>query len=71
MHDEIPVPADGDRKAKVTAMTQQLATAFEQGIRDHPEDWHMLQRLFVADLDSDRLARRGTRGTPEEAPSSR
>jgi len=71
VHDEIPVPADGDRKAKVTAMTQQLATAFEQGIRDHPEDWHMLQRLFVADLDSDRLARRGTRGTPEEAPSSR
>ena len=43
IHDEIPVPADGDRKEKVAVMTQQLATVFEQGIREHPEDWHMLQ----------------------------
>lgn len=21
------------------------------GIADHPEDWHMLQRLWLADLD--------------------
>jgi KDO2-lipid IV(A) lauroyltransferase len=71
VHDEIPVPADGDRKAKVAAMTQQLATAFEQGIREHPEDWHMLQRLFVADLDADRLARRGSRGSAPEAAGTR
>lgn len=70
VHDEIPVPAEGDRKAKVAAMTQQLATAFERGIREHPEDWHMLQRLFVADLDPDRLAR-GAPGAPEEAASTR
>jgi phosphatidylinositol dimannoside acyltransferase len=57
VHDEIPVPPDGDRKQKVAAMTQQMATIFEQGIRDHPEDWHMLQKLFVADLDPERLAR--------------
>ena len=55
--DEIPVPADGDRKQKVAVMTQQMATAFEQGIREHPEDWHMLQKLFVADLDPERLAK--------------
>jgi lauroyl/myristoyl acyltransferase len=55
--DEIPVPADGDRKQKVAAMTQQMATAFEHGIREHPEDWHMLQKLFVADLDPERLAK--------------
>jgi KDO2-lipid IV(A) lauroyltransferase len=71
VHDEIPVPAHGDRKAKVAAMTQQLAAVFEQGIREHPEDWHMLQRLFVADLDPDRLARRADRGTTEEAASTR
>jgi KDO2-lipid IV(A) lauroyltransferase len=58
VHDEIPVPAGGDRKAKVAVMTQQLATTFEQGIREHPHDWHMLQRLFVSDLDRDRLALR-------------
>jgi KDO2-lipid IV(A) lauroyltransferase len=57
IYDEIPVPEDGDRRQKVAAMTQQLATTFEQAIREHPEDWHMLQRLFVADLDPDRLAR--------------
>lgn len=57
VHDEIPVPASGDRKQKVAAMTQQLAAVFEQGIREHPEDWHMLQKLFVNDLDPDRLAR--------------
>jgi len=57
VYDEIPVPAEGDRKQKVAAMTQQMAAVFEEGIREHPEDWHMLQRLFVADLDPDRLAR--------------
>jgi KDO2-lipid IV(A) lauroyltransferase len=38
-------------------MTQQLARFFEGGIRDHPQDWHMLQRVFTADLDAGRLAR--------------
>ena len=38
-------------------MTQAMATVFEQAIREHPEDWHMLQKLFVADLDPERLAR--------------
>jgi len=57
VHEEIPVPADGDRKQKVAAMTQQLAAVFEQAIRERPQDWHMLQRVFVADLDPERLAR--------------
>jgi KDO2-lipid IV(A) lauroyltransferase len=35
----------------VPAMTQQLATAFEDGIARHPADWHMLQRLWLDDLD--------------------
>lgn len=56
IYDEIPVPADGDRKRKVAAMTQQVARVFEAGIRGHPADWHMLQRVFVADLDPARLA---------------
>ena len=56
IHDEIPVPAEGDKKQKTAAMMQQVARAFEDGIRAHPADWHMLQRVFVADLDPDRLA---------------
>jgi KDO2-lipid IV(A) lauroyltransferase len=57
VYKEIPVPADGDRKQKVAAMTQQLAAVFEEAIREHSQDWHMLQRVFVADLDQERLAR--------------
>jgi KDO2-lipid IV(A) lauroyltransferase len=37
-------------------MTQEIAQVFEAGIRAHPQDWHMLQKVFVADLDPDRLA---------------
>jgi len=55
--DEIAVPPDGDRNHKVAVMTQQIASYFEAGIREHPADWHMLQRVFVADLDPARLAR--------------
>ncbi|HEY2173868.1 MAG TPA: phosphatidylinositol mannoside acyltransferase [Mycobacteriales bacterium] len=39
---------------RVAAATQQLANAFETDIRAHPEDWHMLQRLWVADFGGDR-----------------
>jgi KDO2-lipid IV(A) lauroyltransferase len=55
--DEIPQPAEGDRKQKVSAMTQEMARHFEAGIREHPADWHMVQKVFVADLDQARLAR--------------
>jgi KDO2-lipid IV(A) lauroyltransferase len=37
-------------------MTQQVARLFEAGIRAHPQDWHMLQKMFAADLDPARLA---------------
>ena len=57
IHEEIPVPAEGSRREKVLAMTQEVARVFEAGVRAHPEDWHMLQRVFVADLDLARLAR--------------
>ncbi len=48
--DEIPVPTGGDRRAKVAAMTQAMAEVFEKGIAEHPEDWHMMQRLWLDDL---------------------
>jgi len=53
---EIPQPAEGTRMQKVTAMTQQMARFFEDGIRDHPHDWLMLQKVFVSDLDPERQA---------------
>jgi len=56
LRDEIPVPAEGSRRDKVAAMTQQMADVFAEGIAAHPEDWHMLQRVFVADFGPSWLA---------------
>ncbi|MGW7823862.1 phosphatidylinositol mannoside acyltransferase [Streptomyces puniciscabiei] len=51
VHPPVEVPGSGDRAEKTSVMTQALADAFATGIADHPEDWHMLQRLWLADLD--------------------
>jgi phosphatidylinositol dimannoside acyltransferase len=69
VRDEIPVPAEGTRKEKAAAMTQALASVFEQEITEHPEDWHMLQKVFVNDLDPDRLSRSRTRAAPASGPT--
>jgi len=50
VHPPIEVPETGDRPEKTSVMTQALADAFATGIADHPEDWHMLQRLWLKDL---------------------
>ncbi len=55
IHAQVLPPADGDRRAKVRAMTQAMADAFADGIAAHPEDWHMFQRVWVDDLDVARL----------------
>jgi KDO2-lipid IV(A) lauroyltransferase len=47
MHEAISVPDGPDR---IRRMTQAVADVFEAAIREHPQDWHMLQRLWVADL---------------------
>jgi phosphatidylinositol dimannoside acyltransferase len=57
VHAEIPVPAEGDGEQQAAAMMQEVARLFEAGITAHPQDWHMLQRVFVADLDPGRLRR--------------
>ena len=49
-HPEIVHPTEGTREQKVAAMTRDVAAAFESGIGEHPADWHMLQRFWLADL---------------------
>ncbi|MEU9987975.1 phosphatidylinositol mannoside acyltransferase [Streptomyces sp. NPDC007971] len=51
VHPPVEVPQAGTKAEKTSVMTQALADAFATGIADHPEDWHMLQRLWLADLD--------------------
>ena len=55
IHPRVLPPATGSTAERVTAMTQALADAFAEGIRAHPVDWHMFQRVWVADLDPARL----------------
>jgi lauroyl/myristoyl acyltransferase len=52
----ITPPTEGTRSQKISAVMQDVASFFEQGIREHPHDWLMLQKVFVADLDPDRQA---------------
>ena len=55
-HDPIPV-AEGE-EGIVSAM-QAVADLFTDALRAHPVDWHMMQRVFVADLAGGRAADNG------------
>jgi KDO2-lipid IV(A) lauroyltransferase len=50
-HDAVDVPAAGPTRARAQAMTQQCADALGRSIREHTQDWHMLQRVFLEDLE--------------------
>ncbi|MGY0236204.1 phosphatidylinositol mannoside acyltransferase [Longispora urticae] len=43
----LPVPADGTLAERVKVLTQSVADALAVGIAEHPEDWHMLQKLWL------------------------
>jgi phosphatidylinositol dimannoside acyltransferase len=43
----IPDQAEGPLDARVKLITQRLADAFAEGIAKHPQDWHMLQKLWL------------------------
>lgn len=46
----LPPPEGVARKERVAALTQSMADAFARSIGEHPEDWHMMQRLWLNDL---------------------
>ena len=52
---ELVPPAEGTKQEKIAALCQALADAFAEGIGAHPADWHMLQRLWLVDLDPARV----------------
>lgn len=70
VHEEIPVPEEGTRADKIAAMTQAVARVFEAAIAEHPQDWHMLQRVFVADLDPGRAPPGSAPGPTADGSSS-
>jgi lauroyl/myristoyl acyltransferase len=44
---EVSVPHEGTESEKVSKVVQACADLFAQGIAEHPEDWHMLQRIWI------------------------
>jgi KDO2-lipid IV(A) lauroyltransferase len=30
-------------------LTQDVASCFQRGIAEHPQDWHMLQKLWLSE----------------------
>ena len=68
VHPPVEVPKTGTRAKKTSVMAQALADAFAGGIADHPEDWHMLQRLWLADLDPSKNPPAGRSTGPVEDP---
>jgi KDO2-lipid IV(A) lauroyltransferase len=47
----VEVPTEGERSRRIFRTTQLVADQIEVSIRQRPTDWHMLQRLWVDDLD--------------------
>lgn len=45
--DELSIPESGTQEEKVAALVQKSANNFERGISQHPQDWHMLQRIWI------------------------
>ena len=55
IHDPIPIDPELSHDESVRVTTQVIADRFAAGIAEHPADWHMMQRLWLADLDGNRL----------------
>ncbi|SCL47536.1 KDO2-lipid IV(A) lauroyltransferase [Micromonospora citrea] len=43
----LPGPEEGPLDARVRSLTQRVADGLAAGIARHPEDWHMLQRMWL------------------------
>jgi KDO2-lipid IV(A) lauroyltransferase len=43
----IVLPSEGNEKEKVSKIVQMTAKNFQEGISEHPADWHMLQRIWT------------------------
>lgn len=56
-HPAVTIADDVPRPERVQRLTQAWVDAVAADITEHPEDWHMLQKVFVADLDPERYAR--------------
>lgn len=45
--ERVPMPTLGSENEKIAAIIQSSADLFAKGIAAHPQDWHMMQRIWV------------------------
>jgi phosphatidylinositol dimannoside acyltransferase len=69
IHPPLPLPATGPLRDRVRAGVQALADVFAADIAEHPADWHMLQRLWLADLDPARQPAEPPQTAPPAQPA--
>jgi lauroyl/myristoyl acyltransferase len=62
----VTLPDAGPLDVRVRQLTQRVADGLAQGIAEHPEDWHMLQRMWAA--PSPEVA--SSAGAPATGPAS-
>jgi len=53
--DEIEVPNNGTQEERVSYLVQKSADNFARGIADFPQDWHMLQRIWIDEDFKERM----------------
>ncbi len=61
-----PDPGEGGGRTAVENLTQTWVDSLLPLWREHVVDWHMMQRVFVEDLDPERLARAREKHREEE-----
>jgi KDO2-lipid IV(A) lauroyltransferase len=44
---QVLLPSEGTEEQKVAEIVQMTAKHFEEGIANNPQDWHMLQRIWI------------------------
>ncbi len=49
----VKMPLEGSEQDRIEEIVQTTADLFAQGIAQHPEDWHMLQRIWVDARDEE------------------
>ena len=43
----VEIPVEGSESERINATVQLIAKNFEAGIASHPQDWHMLQKIWL------------------------
>jgi len=54
--EKIEISRSNDEKNDISLIVQRCADSFASGIASHPEDWHMLQRIWIDEGFKERVA---------------